>query len=65
MLQWPQGPRDSDGIWAPHWYAHVRESTGFEAPATRETTLSGDAAGVAAACLPHYRRLHALRMRVE
>jgi hypothetical protein len=19
MLHWPKGPRDSDGIWAPHW----------------------------------------------
>ena len=20
MLSWPAGPRDSDGVWAPHWY---------------------------------------------
>ena len=23
MLSWPAGPRDSDGVWAPHWYAGV------------------------------------------
>ena len=64
MLQWPKGPRDSDGIWAPHWYAHVWESTGFEAPVQREISLSGAAADVAEECLPHYERLHSLRMRV-
>ena len=65
MLRWPAGPRASDGIWAPHWYAHVRASTGFEAPAPREIALAGEAAAVAEACLPHYRRLHALRIRVD
>ncbi len=29
MLRWPSGPRDSDGVWAPHWYGSVWESTGF------------------------------------
>jgi hypothetical protein len=32
MLSWPAGPRDSDGVWAPHWYDGVRASTGFSAP---------------------------------
>ncbi len=30
MLTWPPGPRDSDGVWARHWYASVEKSTGFE-----------------------------------
>jgi hypothetical protein len=38
MLSWPAGRRDSDGVWAPHWYASVERSTGFEAPA--ESSLS-------------------------
>ena len=29
MLCWPPGPRDSDGVWAPHWYREVEKSTGF------------------------------------
>jgi hypothetical protein len=29
MLSWPAGPRSSDGVWAPHWYAAVEASTGF------------------------------------
>lgn len=65
MLQWPQGPRASDGIWAPHWYAHVWGSTGFEAPQPRNIELSEDAARVAEACRPHYQRLHALRLRID
>ncbi len=29
MLSWEPGPRPSDGVWAPHWYATVEASTGF------------------------------------
>ena len=29
MLAWPAGGRDTDGVWAPHWYGAVVESTGF------------------------------------
>ena len=32
MLSWPPGPRDSDGIWGPHWYDAVNRSTGFGPP---------------------------------
>ena len=63
MLRWPAGPRDSDGVWAPHWYAAVWRSTGFEP--WRPRTAALDAAGqhVADACRPAYERLqqHALR----
>ncbi|MDA3038952.1 MAG: HAD family hydrolase [Actinomycetota bacterium] len=31
MLRWPAGPRESDGVWAPHWYDAVWASTGFAA----------------------------------
>ena len=29
MLSWKAGPREEDGVWAPHWYSSVYESTGF------------------------------------
>ncbi len=29
MLSWPAGPRDTDGVWARHWYSGVESSTGF------------------------------------
>ena len=65
MLHWPPGPRDSDGIWAPHWYAHVWESTGFEAPPARELRLDPAHSAVAEACRPAYEALHARRLRVQ
>jgi hypothetical protein len=63
MLHWPSGPRDSDGVWAPHWYAQVWKSTGFDPWLPRETQLSGEGARVADACMPLYRFLHERRLR--
>ena len=62
MLSWPTGPRESDGVWAPHWYAAVWASTGFEPPRSRDTTLSEHDAAVAEACRPIYAALHARRV---
>ena len=64
MLSWPPGPRDSDGVWAPHWYAAVRQSTGFEPWRPREANLSEHDAAVAEACRPVYEALYARRVRV-
>ena len=30
MLSWPPGLRETDGIWAKHWYGEVAKSTGFQ-----------------------------------
>jgi hypothetical protein len=62
MLSWPKGPRASDGIWAPHWYAQVWNSTGFEPPHPRRAALSDAAAAVAAQCRPYYERLYGDRL---
>ena len=64
MLAWPPGPRESDGVWAPHWYAAVWASTGFEPWRPRDTTLSDHDAAVAEACRPVYTALHARRVRM-
>ena len=29
MLSWPTGLRETDGVWAKHWYGEVEKSTGF------------------------------------
>lgn len=63
MLHWPAGPRDSDGVWAPHWYEAVWRSTGFEAPAPKAVALDARGRAVAEACRPVYERLRAHRMR--
>jgi sulfotransferase family protein len=64
MLSWPAGPRDSDGVWAPHWYEAVWRSTGFEPPRRRVIELSEHDAAVARACEPIYRALYERRVRV-
>ena len=64
MLSWPPGPRDSDGVWAPHWYAAVERSTGFQPWRPRAVQLSGAALAAAAESRPHYRRLADRRVRL-
>jgi hypothetical protein len=36
MLSWPPGLRETDGIWARHWYNEVATSTGFRKPGARQ-----------------------------
>lgn len=62
MLQWPAGPRIEDGPWAPHWYAAVRASTGFNPPVEKKVTLSKALEEVAAAAMPAYLDLYARRL---
>jgi hypothetical protein len=62
MLRWPEGLRDSDGVWAPHWYDAVARSTGFEPWRPRAIDLTEHDAAVAEACRPAYDALHARRL---
>ena len=62
MLQWPRGPRDSDGVWAPHWYAAVERSTGFSPLRDQSPQLSAFQQQLAQQCRPHYERLAAHRL---
>lgn len=57
MLAWPAGPRDTDGPWAPAWYASVEASTGFGAPPAAPAPLSEDLKPIAEAARPYYERL--------
>jgi hypothetical protein len=62
MLSWPPGRRETDGPWAPHWYAAVEATTGFGAPETEPEALPDDAQRVADQCRPCYERLAAYRL---
>ena len=58
MLAWPPGGRDSDGIWAPWWYARVEQSTGFAPPDTRPpAALPESLQALEAECRPLYQKL--------
>lgn len=63
MLNWPAGPRDSDGIWASHWYGTVWSSTRFRPPSTSRPELTGSALAVAESCRASYQRLFSYRLR--
>ena len=66
MLAWPAGPRDTDGVWAPHWYAGVEASTGFapHAPGGGDP-LPDRLRPLLERCLPYYDALAPYRLRPE
>ena len=39
MLNWPDGPRDSDAVWGKHWYANVYRTTTFGRYRPKEDVL--------------------------
>jgi hypothetical protein len=62
MLSWPAGPRDSDGVWAPYWYASVHASTGFAPYRPPAQPLPARLEPLAQRCLPYFERLHRYRI---
>jgi hypothetical protein len=62
MLAWPPGPRDSDGVWAPHWYGSVLSSTGFAPPQPRSEPLLPRLEPLAERCLPFFEKLYRYRL---
>ena len=63
MLAWPPGPRESDGVWAKHWYHSVHRSSGFQPYVAKTESLPGHLESLAQECEPHYRRLWERRLR--
>ncbi|MDP6539221.1 MAG: HAD family hydrolase [Planctomycetota bacterium] len=63
MLAWPAGPRPTDGVWAPHWYADVERSTGFAPPPKAPRPLPDHLRPLAEECRGAYETLHAHRLR--
>jgi hypothetical protein len=62
MLSWLPGRRETDGVWAKHWYGAVESSTGFGPPETDPIELPEDACQLAERCRPFYERLAAHRL---
>jgi sulfotransferase family protein len=63
MLSWPSGPRDTDGVWAKHWYAEVERSTCFRPPRQAAVDVPQSLDGVYRQSLEIYRRLREHRLR--
>jgi hypothetical protein len=62
MLHWPPGPRDTDGVWAKHWYAAVERSTGFEAYKPDRSAPPARFASLLEQCEALYARLYPQRL---
>ncbi|MEE2777378.1 MAG: HAD family hydrolase [Acidobacteriota bacterium] len=65
MLSWPPGRRDTDGIWAPHWYTSVEASTGFNPYREKGQDVPAALEGIYKVGLETYRELYEQRIRPD
>ena len=65
MLSWPAGKRETDGVWARHWYDAVERSTGFQPYAPKPDEVPAQLTGVLAECEELYARLYECRLTTE
>lgn len=64
MLSWPQGGNAADGVWAPHWYASVWESTGLTAsPSKPLPELEGELGKLVQDAMPYYELMAKNKLR--
>jgi hypothetical protein len=64
MLSWTAGPRDTDGVWAKHWYDAVWRSTGFQPYRSKKVEVPAHLADVVKRAEEIYQTLHAHRLLV-
>ncbi len=63
MLSWVAGRRESDGVWAKHWYAAVERSTGFSRHVEDDTPLPEQMNGLLEECQALYEQMARRRIR--
>ena len=59
MLAWPKGQHPDDGVWAPHWYGAIFDSTGFAPPDEKVVALPGHLRDIADEARVFYERMAA------
>ncbi|MCH9693978.1 MAG: sulfotransferase [Gammaproteobacteria bacterium] len=64
MLSWRPGAREEDGIWAPHWYHAVHQSTGFSSY-VEKTDFPEHLLPLLQECEPWYEKLYQHALRAE
>ena len=57
MLSWPKGPKPEDGVWAPHWYGRLHETTGFVPYRPKTDPFPPELEPIYERCAPLYERL--------
>jgi len=65
MLSWEPGPRDTDGVWAEHWYDAVYDSTGFRPYEPKDAPVPDRLEGLLAECRTLYANLCDHRLRPQ
>ena len=63
MLSWPGGLRETDGIWARHWYTEVAKTTSFQPYLLTHDDLPERLQETYERCCDYYERLHRHRLR--
>ena len=62
MLSWAPGQHADDGVWAPHWYGAIFNTTGFAPPDERAPDLPEHLRVIADAARPFYERMRAFKI---
>ena len=62
MLKWPKGTRDTDGVWAPHWYKNVINSDGFKPYNRRDENLNINHIKLYEKSMEHYNYLSSFKI---
>ncbi len=62
MLSWPAGFRDTDGIWAKHWYGEVVKTTSFQSYRQPHSEVPERLREIYQHCCECYERLYAYRL---
>jgi Sulfotransferase domain len=62
MLSWPAGLRETDGVWAGHWYGEVAKTTSFQPYRPRHAEVPGHLREIYDRCRECYDRLYQWRL---
>jgi hypothetical protein len=62
MLSWPPGLRETDGIWATHWYGEVAKTTSFQPYRPSHAKVPAHLQEIHDRCRECYERLYEYRL---
>jgi len=63
MLSWPAGLRETDGLWARHWYGEVAKTTSFQPYHPKEVNVPDHLREIHERCRVLYEKLYEYRLR--
>jgi len=63
MLSWPPGLRETDGVWAKHWYGEVAKTTSFRPYRPTDEQVAERLREIYERCRECYERLYQYRLR--